>query len=114
VLGDFRSEPPDWIDGFAIAENVDVLFHDSQYTATEYEVRRGWGHSSFVDAVAYAQVTGTRRLVMFHHDPGHSDATLEDIQEQARVLWGRDGTPPSLAAANMTIDLSEAALDTRV
>lgn len=114
VLGDFRNESPDWIDGFAIAERADVLFHDSQYTVQEYEVRRGWGHSSFADAVAYAQVTGARKLVLFHHDPAHSDETLEGMEREAKALWGPDGTPPSLAAADMMIDLTEPAISPRV
>lgn len=109
VLGDFRSESPEWIDGFAIAERADVLFHDSQYTPEEYEARRGWGHSSFTDSVAYAQVTGARKLVMFHHDPAHSDETLEEMEREAATLWGPDTEPPALAASGTTIELTAAA-----
>jgi phosphoribosyl 1,2-cyclic phosphodiesterase len=110
VLSDFRTESPDWIDGFAVADGADVLLHDSQYTPAEYETRRGWGHSSFVDAVAYAQVTGAKQLIMFHHDPGHGDEALEEMEQEARALWGPDGTPPALAATDMTIDLSTPAV----
>lgn len=110
VLGDFTNESPDWIDGYAVAERVDVLLHDSQYTAEEYEGRRGWGHSSFADAVAYARVTGARKLVMFHHDPAHSDSALEEMEAQAIELWGPEGEPPALAAAEMTIDLTASAV----
>lgn len=106
VLSDFRNETPDWIDGFAIAEGADVLLHDSQYTPDEYETRRGWGHSSYVDAVAYAKVTGAKKLIMFHHDPAHSDDTLEAMEREAMNLWGNESAPPSLAATAMTIDLS--------
>jgi phosphoribosyl 1,2-cyclic phosphodiesterase len=105
ALGDFANESPDWIDGYAIAANADVLLHDSQYTSDEYATRRGWGHSSLADAVAYARVTGAERLLMFHHDPTHDDAMLEGMESQARALWGPDGTPPQLAASGMTIDL---------
>lgn len=108
ALGDFTNESPDWIDGFALAENVDVLLHDAQYTAEEYENRRGWGHSSFVDAIAYAKVTGARKLLMFHHDPTHDDDTLEAMEREAAALWEGDD-PPTLAAAGMSIDLQTAA-----
>lgn len=104
ALGDFANESPDWIDGFAIAENVDVLLHDSQYTVEEYETRRGWGHSSFADAIAYAKVTGARKLFMFHHDPTHDDDTLDAMARDAAELWEGDD-PPALAAAGMSIDL---------
>jgi ribonuclease BN (tRNA processing enzyme) len=110
ILSDFRHETPDWIDGFAVADGADVLLHDSQYTPEEYEGRRGWGHSSYADAVAYAQVTGAKKLILFHHDPSHSDATLEEMEAEAKALWNTSGTPPSLAAAEMTIDLTAPAV----
>jgi phosphoribosyl 1,2-cyclic phosphodiesterase len=110
ALGDFANESPDWIDGFAIAENADVLMHDAQYTDDEYGSRRGWGHSSFADAVAYAQVTGTKKLLLFHHDPTHDDATLEEMQRGAQQLWEASDDRPALAAAGMTIELTEAAV----
>lgn len=105
ALGDFANESPDWIDGYGVAQDVDLLMHDSQYTTQEYEARRGWGHSSYADAVAYAQVTGAKRLLLFHHDPTHDDDTLEDIERRARELWELNGSAPTLAAAGMTIDL---------
>lgn len=109
ILSDFQNESADWIDGFAIAQDADLLLHDSQYTPAEYETRRGWGHSSFADAVGYARVTGTKQLVMFHHDPSHSDTDLEEMERDARHLWGPDGEPPVLAAAEMTIDMAATA-----
>jgi phosphoribosyl 1,2-cyclic phosphodiesterase len=108
ALGDFVNESPDWIDGFAIAENADVLMHDAQYTGDEYDTRRGWGHSSYADAVAYAQVTGAKKLLMFHHDPTHDDATLEEMQRGAARLWESSDDRPSLAASGMQIELTEA------
>jgi phosphoribosyl 1,2-cyclic phosphodiesterase len=108
ALGDFRQESPDWIDGFALAENVDVLMHDGQYTPQEYATRRGWGHSSYEDAVAYAQVTGAKKLLLFHHDPTHDDDELEDIERAAIAMWDSNETPPTLAASGMTVDLSTA------
>jgi hypothetical protein len=105
ALGDFSNESPDWIDGYTLAADTDVLLHDSQYSDDEYATRRGWGHSSFADAVAYAKVTRAKRLLLFHHDPTHDDATLEAMETAAQELWGPDGPPPQLAASGMTITL---------
>ena len=105
VLGDFRNEESDWIDGFSLASGADVLMHDSQYTPTEYSTKRGWGHSSYEDAVAYAKVTGARQLLLFHHDPTHDDDSLEEMERAAKDLWGPDGSPPRLAASGMTFEL---------
>ncbi len=113
ALGDFRNESADWIDGYAIAEDADVLLHDSQYTEEEYASRRGWGHSSFADAVAYAQITGAKQLLMFHHDPTHNDDELEVMERDAAAVWGTNGTSPKLAATGMSIDLTTAAAPVR-
>ncbi len=67
----------------ALAQGADVLIHDAQYTSEQYHnFRRGWGHSTFTDAVRVARESGVKRLVLFHHDPSHSDTFLE-AQEQA-------------------------------
>ena len=112
ALGDFRNETTDWIDGYALAENVDLLMHDAQYTDEEYSARRGWGHSSYADAVAYGQIAGAKKLLLFHHDPTHDDDTLEEIEHNARALWEPDGEAPTLAATGMAIDLTLAAAET--
>jgi ribonuclease BN (tRNA processing enzyme) len=109
ALGDFRTESPDWIDGFALAENVDLLMHDSQYTDDEYASRRGWGHSSYTDAVDYAQIAGTKKLLLFHHDPTHDDGTLEEIERGAQAMWSSGPDVPTLAAGGMEIDMTKAA-----
>ena len=56
---------------------ADVLIREAQYTAAEYELRRGWGHSRFDDAVTDAIASGVKRLAIFHHDPEHDDVFLE-------------------------------------
>ena len=96
---------PEWLSGFHIAERADLLLHDSQYTADEYAERVGWGHSCIEHVVLFSQRAGVDRLVLFHHDPLHSDAELEAMAERAAKLWGPRGTRPSLAYEGMEIDL---------
>jgi ribonuclease BN (tRNA processing enzyme) len=60
VLGvDLAELEPEWISGHAVADGVDVLLHDSQYSETEYADRVGWGHSSVADAGASCSSTTT-------------------------------------------------------
>src|SRR6185312_1853758 len=33
-----------------VASNADVLVYDAQYTPEEYATRKGWGHSTWLDA----------------------------------------------------------------
>lgn len=97
---------PEWISGFGLAEGADVLMHDTQFTEDEYPQRIGWGHSSVADTVAYAQITKAKQLVMFHHDPLHTDSDLELILERAVELWSEtEGSPPVLAYEGMEIEL---------
>ena len=69
----------EWTSGFELARNADLLFHDGEYTAEEYERRIGWGHSSIDDAIDFARLCGVRKLGIFHHDPLNSDERLEEI-----------------------------------
>jgi diguanylate cyclase (GGDEF)-like protein len=66
---------------------VDVLIHDAQYSEAEYATRLGWGHSSIEYATDVALAAGARRLILFHHDPTHDDATMDRLEAgaQARV-----------------------------
>ncbi|PYM03501.1 MAG: hypothetical protein DMD82_16765 [Candidatus Rokuibacteriota bacterium] len=60
-----------------------LLIHDAQYTAAEYPPRVGWGHSTIDHTLRFAAEAGARRVVTFHHDPAHSDATLDRLVEEA-------------------------------
>jgi ribonuclease BN (tRNA processing enzyme) len=83
----FPSEP-DWTSGFELASGADLLIHDAQYTEVEYRQRVGWGHSTIDQALHFAAEAGVKRLVTFHHDPGHSDAMLDRLIEEASRTGG--------------------------
>ena len=70
-------------------------------------VRRapGWGHSSVSSAVAYAEAVGAKRLVLFHHDPTHSDETMQRLEAEARSLADDGEDPPTIAREGMVLDL---------
>jgi phosphoribosyl 1,2-cyclic phosphodiesterase len=102
---DLATLSPDWISGFELAANADVLLHDAQYTEEEYEERIGWGHSSVAHAVEFARRTHVGRLILFHHDPLHTDAVLDRQRERATELWNGSGPEPALACEGMQIEL---------
>ncbi len=102
-LADLGSE---WISGHALAEDVDLLLHDCQFSEVEYPSRIGWGHSSVAHAVEFAQRADARRLVLFHHDPDRSDDGVDRLVERAQELWGEaSGDAPVAASEGMTLDL---------
>ena len=49
------------------ARGATVLIHDAMYTGAEYMDHRGWGHSSYRDAVDFAIAAEVETLVVFHH-----------------------------------------------
>jgi phosphoribosyl 1,2-cyclic phosphodiesterase len=91
---------PDWISGFALAERCSLLLHDCQYTDEEYPERVGWGHSRVSDALRFARRSEAERVLLFHHDPLHTDDELDLIHRRAGEHWlALDGLPGELAMA---------------
>jgi phosphoribosyl 1,2-cyclic phosphodiesterase len=68
----------------AIARKADLLIHDAQYTPDELKTKRGWGHSSWEQAIAVAERAGVQRLVLTHHDPDHNDAFLAEVEQECQ------------------------------
>lgn len=66
------------------ARDADILIYDSQFTPEEYEAKKGWGHSTWLEGVRVARDANVKRLILFHHDPGHTDRFLETLVEEAR------------------------------
>jgi phosphoribosyl 1,2-cyclic phosphodiesterase len=102
---DLRLLGPEWVSGNQLARHVDLLIHDAQYREDEYPAHEGWGHSSIEHTVTFASMVGARRVLLFHHDPLHSDDLIEEIAEHARHLWS--GPPETMEAAfeGMEIEL---------
>jgi phosphoribosyl 1,2-cyclic phosphodiesterase len=76
---------PDWTSGSTLAAGADLLIHDAQYTDSEYASHVGWGHSSISHTLAFAEMADVRRLVTFHHEPSHDDATLDALLDDIRA-----------------------------
>jgi phosphoribosyl 1,2-cyclic phosphodiesterase len=69
----------DWTSGYSLAAGVDLLIHDAQYTEDEYVSRVGWGHSTLAQALDFARLCDVRQLVLFHHNPTHTDDDLDGL-----------------------------------
>ena len=68
-----------------------LLIHDATYTEDEYDSHRGWGHSTYGDAVALALESGVETLVLFHHSPDRSDDELDTRLAECRSAVARSG-----------------------
>jgi phosphoribosyl 1,2-cyclic phosphodiesterase len=73
-----------------LAAGADVLIYDAQYLPEEYEARRrGWGHSHWREAVNVVMESGAKELVLYHHDPAHDDACIDQVVSQASNYYPR-------------------------
>ena len=89
------------------ARHAKVLIHDAMYTGTEYMEHRGWGHSSYRDAVDFAIAAEVETLVLFHHDPERTDEGLhEQLGLCRQMVRERGGSTVIVAAAEgLEVDL---------
>ena len=90
----------------AFFAGVDLLIHDAQYSDHEYPVKRGWGHSPIEYVVDIAVRAGVKRLVLFHHDPLHSDAWVRRHTEAARRRARMLGSSLEILAAAEGLEIS--------
>ena len=101
---DLERVAPEWISGSALAFGADVLLHDCQYTDEEYPAKVGWGHSTVSQVATFADKAKVDRLILFHHDPMHSDDQLDAMVGAVRAARA-DGGDVIGAAEGMTFDV---------
>jgi phosphoribosyl 1,2-cyclic phosphodiesterase len=82
-----------WIAG------ADLLIHDAQYRADDFESHVGWGHSTveYVVDVAHRADVGT--VALFHHDPNRTDDEVDELVELARARAASIGYGGRIVAA---------------
>ena len=57
----------------ALADHADAMIYDSAYTDEEYPKFKGWGHSTWQEALKIAAAANVKNTFLFHHDPSHND-----------------------------------------
>ncbi|NJL85931.1 MAG: MBL fold metallo-hydrolase [Leptolyngbyaceae cyanobacterium SM1_1_3] len=92
-----------------LARDADLIIYDATYTDEEYRDPKsskvGWGHSTWQEAVKVAKAARAKQLVIFHHDPLHSDDFMDEIGRRTAEVF-----PNSVVAREgMVVDLLAAA-----
>ena len=83
----------------AVKKGAKLLVHDTTYTAEEYDHHRGWGHSTYDDALTLAIEAGVETLVLFHHKPERSDDELDKRVAACREIVKERGVQLEIEAA---------------
>jgi phosphoribosyl 1,2-cyclic phosphodiesterase/CheY-like chemotaxis protein len=85
--------------------DCDVVMLDAQYTDEEYSEHVGWGHGSLSSVVSLAIDARVRKLLLFHHDPNHSDDVIDQMRDRARALVAKSGSALEVEAAQEGAEL---------
>lgn len=91
---DYEHKPSGFAGLADFARGTDLLLYDGQYTAAEYESRKGFGHSTAEKGVELMELCGAKRLLLIHHDPQSTDDTLlarEAGIQKSGVHFAREG-----------------------
>jgi diguanylate cyclase (GGDEF)-like protein len=102
----------------AFMRGADLVIHDAQYTHAEYANRLGWGHSTIEYATDVALAAGVKRLALFHHDPGHDDVEMDQLETEAKmrvkdcrgvldVFAAREGLELQISGSNRATPVAE-------
>ena len=74
-----------------LARGADILIYDAMYTDDEYNnpksLKVGWGHSTWQEAIKVARAAGVKQVVIFHHEPTHSDDFLDRMAEKVKAAF---------------------------
>ncbi|PKN52627.1 MAG: MBL fold metallo-hydrolase [Deltaproteobacteria bacterium HGW-Deltaproteobacteria-13] len=73
------------------ADGADLLFHDAEYKEEEYKKTRGWGHSSYKDALHLALNAGVKKIGLFHHNQERIDDEIDVIVKNCQGLIKKSG-----------------------
>jgi phosphoribosyl 1,2-cyclic phosphodiesterase len=87
-----------------LVQGVDLLIHDAQYNATDWETKAHWGHSTFDYALHVAAECDVAALALFHHDPARSDAELGVETERIAAQPAASGIELFAAREGLAID----------
>ena len=72
--------------------DADILIHDAQYSLEDYQKKRGWGHSCYIDTIHCAIDAGVKTLYLYHHDPTYDDDTVRAIYDHCLEIIEQRGS----------------------
>lgn len=66
--------------------HADMAIYDSTFDDSEFEARRGWGHSTWQEGLRLAKLAEVKKFGIFHHEPERTDKALLEIEKQAQKI----------------------------
>ena len=85
----------------ALAQNADIMVYDAAYTEESYPNFKGWGHSTWQEAIKVADAANVKQTFLFHHEPSHSDEIMDKIAQEVALI--KDGVRPAVEGETITV-----------
>ena len=63
-----------------VARNADLVIWDGMFLNSELQSKRGWGHSSVEQGVAFAEKSKCKKIAIAHHAPNRTDEQLKELE----------------------------------
>ena len=95
----------EFADYLEFSKGADLLFHDAEYTDEDYIRTRGWGHTTYREALRLAMEAGVARFGLFHHNQDRQDAQLDAIVAECRETVMRAGVEMDVFALTQDTEI---------
>jgi phosphoribosyl 1,2-cyclic phosphodiesterase len=86
-----------------LAHNADIMIYDATYTDEEYPEKVGYGHSTWQEGIKVAVAAKAKLLILFHHDPSHTDKMMDRITREAVAAGKAAGLKVDVAREGMML-----------
>ena len=87
-------------------QNVDLLFHDGEYTKDEYKRKRGWGHSSIQETLEFAVKANVKKLGLFHLNQDRTDDQMNQIIKECQLDLKKKNSPLDCFAVSCNFEIT--------
>lgn len=84
-------------------QGTHTVIYDTHFTPDEYERFPHYGHSTPDHALEICSDGGVKRLVLYHHAPGHDDDKMDQVDATYRVRGASRGIEVVTARESQTL-----------
>ncbi len=84
---------------------ADLLIHDAEYKESEYKKTRGWGHSTYNEALKLAMEAGVKKFGLFHHNQERFDAEIDDMVADCKKIISAQGAKLKCFAVAQSMEI---------
>lgn len=90
-------------------KGVDTVIYDTHFLPEEYARFPHYGHSTPDQALEICRESGVRRLVLYHHAPGHTDEQMDQVAATYLAKGAEIGIEVLTSFEGMTLPVGDAA-----